>query len=207
MRTKGHLQAIDRLEASGALIITGEAGIGKTTLANQLLLEYVADGYQPACIADDVEAAEHLFVPNEKQFFLFDDFLGRNYLEALSGHEGSRIAIFIRRIVKDKSKRFVLTSRTTIINQARVLIDSLAKEKTQRHELELVIAGFSGLERAQILYSHMWHSTIKRSLLSQLYKDRRYRRVIDHRNFNPRLVTYLFDAERLKRITARQYWG
>lgn len=43
--TSNHNQAIEKLESTSVVIITGPAGIGKTTLAGQLILQYVADGF------------------------------------------------------------------------------------------------------------------------------------------------------------------
>lgn len=89
--TSNHNQAIDKLESTSVVIITGPAGIGKTTLAGQLILGYVADGFELSVISDDIKEAEGVFDHDSKQIFYFDDFLGRNYLEALSGHEGAKI--------------------------------------------------------------------------------------------------------------------
>jgi len=66
------------------------------------------------------------------KLFYFDDFLGRNYLEALSGHEGGQIVNFVKRIVKDPNKRFVLTSRTTILNQGKILNDVFENQNIAR---------------------------------------------------------------------------
>jgi len=143
----------------------------------------------------------------EKQIIYFDDFLGRNYLEALKGHEGNHITQFIRRVASNKKKRFVLTSRSTILNQGKLLIDSFEHSNVQRNEYELRIKSLTELDKAQILYNHIWHSELKEEYIEQLYLNRRYREIIRHKNFNPRLISYITDATRLETCPPDGYWN
>jgi hypothetical protein len=205
--TSSYREALQVLDDQGVLILTGEPGIGKTSLAEHLALQFTADGYAFFKIEEDISEAERVFSDGAQQFFYFDDFLGSNYLSALSGHEGNRITGFIRRVRKDASKRFVLTSRTGILNQGKVLMDALAHHKIDRHELELKVTALSEMDRAQILYSHLWHSKLPEGSLEEMYRDRRYRRVIEHRNFNPRLIAFITDADRVGDTKSSAYWA
>jgi hypothetical protein len=205
--TVNHNQAIDKLESTSVVIITGPAGIGKTTLAGQLILQYVADGFELSVISDDIKEAESIFDPDSKQIFYFDDFLGRNYLEALSGHEGAKIVGFIRRIVKNPQKRFVLTSRTTILNQGKILNDVFHNSNINRNEFEITLESLAKIDKARILYNHIWHSEIDAEYVEQLYSHKRYRTIIDHRNFNPRLIRFITDAQRLEDVPSESYWA
>ncbi|MDO9048161.1 MAG: hypothetical protein Q7U66_10550 [Methylobacter sp.] len=134
--TANHEAALKILERLGVVIITGEPGVGKTTLADHLCLHYVTQGFDYLKIANDIQEAEAAFDPESKQVIYFDDFLGRNYLEALKGHEGNHITQFLRRIATNKNKRFVLTSRSTILNQGKFLIDSFEHGNVQKNEYE-----------------------------------------------------------------------
>jgi adenylate kinase family enzyme len=159
--TANHDRALERLERLGTVIITGPAGIGKTTLADHLAFHYVAKEFSFIRIADEIREAEAAFLPNEPQLFFFDDFLGRNYLEALSGHEGTHIVQFIKRISRDKKKRFILTSRTTILNQGKILIDVFQNNNLERNEFEVSFESFSEIDKARILYNHIWNSSLE----------------------------------------------
>jgi adenylate kinase family enzyme len=165
-----------------SVIITGVPGIGKTTLAEQLILKLMADGYELISLRD-ITDGESVFNESKKQAFYFDDFLGRNLLEAIKLQHDSQIVGFIKRIHRDKLKRFVLTSRSSILNQGKYLSDLFSLSKTEKNEYEVRIDTLSRYEKARILYSHIWHSTLSDEMLDQLFVNKRYKTIADHRNF------------------------
>ena len=204
--TSNHDKALHKLESMGSAIITGPAGIGKTTLANHLALHYVSKGFQFFQIADEIKEAEAVFEPSLNQIFYFDDFLGRNYLEALSGHEGSHIVQFVKRVSRDRKKRFILTSRSTILNQGKLLSDVFINNNLNRNEYEVTLSSFTEMDKAQMLYSHLWHSRLETTYIDELYLNKRYRSVIAHPNFNPRLIKYLTQVEKVDAVEPSNYW-
>lgn len=204
--TEGHLAAQKVLNEKRALIVTGVAGIGKTTLAKNLMLDYLAQGFQVFCIAESVKEVEGLFKQGEKQIFYFDDFLGGNYLEIVSGNLGAHVVDFIRRVRRDPSKRFILTSRTTILNQAKMLIKAFDEANSSKDEFELRLESLTQLDRARILYSHMWHSDLPDAYIEEIYKGHRYRKIIAHPNFNPRIIEYVTDYQRVDGVDPDKFW-
>lgn len=205
--TTNHHQALNKLEQLGVVVITGEPGVGKTTLANHLCLHYASRDYSYLKISDDIKEAESVFDPEQKQVFYFDDFLGRSYLEALRGHEGAQITQFIRRVATSKNKKFILTSRSTILNQGKLLIDSFEHQNINRNEVELKIQSLTELDKAHILYNHLWHSGLSSDYIEEIYKNKRYHEIIEHQNFNPRLISYILDSSRLSECRPQDYWA
>ncbi len=204
--TENHNKALEKLNETHTVIITGEAGIGKTTLADQLALYHIANGYELCVIAEDLSEAEDVFTKDKKKIFYFDDFLGRNYLMAIEGHKESRVLDFIERVGRDKTKRFILTSRSTVLTQGKLIADLLKIKRIEDKEHEVTIQSLSIYDKAQILYNHIWYGDLAEDYIDELYVDRRYLKIVKHRNYNPRLISFITDPIRLSDIQPELYW-
>ncbi|MEC8011855.1 MAG: restriction endonuclease [Pseudomonadota bacterium] len=204
--THSHSQAMDKLEKIHSVIITGSPGVGKTSLADQLCQYYSAKGYEFCFIENSLNEAEDIYREESKQVFYFDDFLGRNFLLALNSHQDSHIINFIKRIEKDKKKRFILTSRSNILNQGKRLSDLFDIKNVKRNEYELSIASLTDIDKAKILYNHIWFGGLDEEYISEIYKEKRYLKIIKHKNFNPRLISFITDYHRLSSLVPSDYW-
>jgi hypothetical protein len=204
--TQSHQEALKLLDEMGSIIIIGEPGIGKSTLAEQLVLNYAVDGYELCFVQNALEEAEGVWANDRKQIFYFDDFLGRNYLEAIGRNHDSHVLAFMRRVQKDKTKRFVLTSRTTIMQQGKSLSELFRVYNIDQKEFEIRITDLSAIEKARILYNHIWFGDLGPEFVEQLYVDKRYNDVVAHRNFNPRLISFITDTHKIAGIPDQQYW-
>jgi len=207
VETDDSRKAKERLEKARVVIIKGEPGVGKTTLAQNLVMQSVADGYQLIVLERDIGEAEAPFDVESKQVFYFDDFLGRNFLEALSENKDSHIVNFTKRVLRNDAKRFVLTSRTHILDRGKQLSELFGNENIGRREFELTVGGLSRMERAKILYAHVWSSGLPPWAIEQIYLDNRYLKVVDHPNYNPRIIAFITDPERLVDVPPEGFWG
>ena len=207
--TENHQKAIDRLEESHIIIIAGEPGIGKTTLAEHLALWYVEKDYKFYNIENSINEAESIYKRDENQIFYFDDFLGANYLNAIEDKKDSHIVKFINRVKKDKTKRFILTSRTNIFNQGLALSDIFRSKNMENEEFIIKIESLKDIDKAHILYNHIWHSDLDEEFIDEIYVDKRYKQIINHKNFNPRLIAFVTDTQKIQKeeIETKDYWN
>ena len=207
--TENHQKAIDKLEESHIIIIAGEPGIGKTTLAEHLTLWYIEKDFKFYNIENSINEAESIFKRDEKQIFYFDDFLGANYLNAIEDKKDSHIVKFMDRIKKDKTKRFILTSRTNIFNQGLALSDTFKSKNIENEEFIIKIESLKEIDKAMILYNHIWHSDLSEDFINEIYVDKRYKKIIKHKNFNPRLIAFITDTQKIQKeqIEAKDYWN
>ena len=186
-------EARERLRKERVLILAGPPGIGKTTLARMLLVDAALDGHEPVEISGDVEEGNGTFRPEEAQIFYYDDFLGTTFLQdRLSKNEDKRLTQFIRRVARSSTSMLVLTTREYILRQAAQLYEEFDREGVQARRFVLELDSYTRMERALILYNHIWASQeLDENARRALATDDGYAKVIDHPAYNPRLIEYI----------------
>ncbi|MFD0398378.1 restriction endonuclease [Kitasatospora sp. NPDC059811] len=189
-----HSEAFGRareiLNSCHVCIISGSPGIGKTTLAETLLLRLSGEGWEINLASEDVSDVDRAWKPERKQVFLYDDFLGQNTLSgSLNKNEDSRLSMIIERIRQDATKRLIMTTREYILAQARLVHEPLQRVSAFKHgKIILDLAKYTRHQKAQILYNHLHFSNLPANATASIITHRGYRRIIDHANFNPRLI-------------------
>jgi hypothetical protein len=98
-------------------------------------------------------------------------------------------------VSRNKNLRFILTTRDYILNQAHLLAGRLASSKTGSKPYILNVGAYTRGIRARILYNHLYFSDLSEENREALLSDDFYLRIIDHENFNPRLVQTLTSSD------------
>lgn len=185
------------LRSRGTLIIAGEPGVGKTTLARVLTWLHLDQGWH-VFVVDDLKEAMEVCTTGEKRLIFFDDFLGQISLtnDAIRNVD-QRLPAFLERVRNDKNLRFVLTTRSYLLSQAQQQSTRLASEKVIASELLLNVGTYTRSIRAQIVYNHIYFSDLNKEEKLSLLNEEFYLRMIDHQNFSPRLIELLTTADYL----------
>ncbi|MEI8614869.1 hypothetical protein P4S54_14855 [Shewanella sp. PP-He15 brown] len=206
IKTNNHTSAMEVLDNTHCLVISGQPGVGKTTLAQHICLELVSNGFEFVEIEEDINEGFKSYQDGKKQVFYFDDFLGSNYLDSIQRKESSSIVKFFKAIRHANDKRFILTSRSSILNQTKNLTELFTRSSFEKNEYELNVNSLSKIDKARILYNRMYFSDMEKEYLDVIYQGKKYRDIIVHKNYNPRLIEFITTAQRYKDLKSEEYW-
>jgi len=210
VKTSVHDVAKEKLERQNCIIIVGAPGVGKTTLsrvlAHELIIEAAKsddDNYEFVYI-ESINDFKRSYKRDIKQIFLYDDFIGRNYLSEINDNEGRTLKDIIERVKESSNKKFILTSRISILNQAKEMSEDFDKVSFSTNEELIDISKLTRLEKAKILSSKLFNTLdkIKENRdktinLKDITDNELYLDIIDHKNYNPRLIEYILNSENL----------
>ena len=195
------------LQKEKLLLITGQPGIGKTTLAEILLFDRGKNGCKIYKV-ENITEAESIISPNddEKQLFYFDDFLGANYIEIINAHKTeTQLTSFVERIKNTPNKYLILTTRTVILNHAIERYEKISLSKIGSHQFEIKLNDYNKIEKALILYNHLYFRNVKPELYDSILNEKFYRTIIQHKNYTPRIIEFITDNSKIEKLTPIAY--
>ncbi len=199
-------EALAILKDHRVCIISGLPGIGKTTLARMLLLYFYERGFDVVKIEGDISEARAVSYHKSPRFYYYDDFLGQTaQADKLNKNEDQKLLDFMTTVRDSKDSVFVLTTREYILNQAKLHYEKLAREKFDHRTCIIDLAKYSRRIRAQILYNHFHFSNLPRPHIDALVSKRGYINIVDHENYNPRLIQYLTDLTWIGATPSSEY--
>jgi hypothetical protein len=199
-------EALAILKKHHVCIISGLPGIGKTTLARMLLLYFYQREYDVVKIQSDISEARDVGYHNKPRFYYYDDFLGQTaQADKLNKNEDQKLLDFMCSIRDSKDSVLVLTTREYILNQAKLHYEKLDRENFDHRTCVIDLSKYSRRIRAQILYNHLHFSDLPRQHLECFVDSKGYVKVVDHDNYNPRLIEYLTSPAWVGETPSAQY--
>jgi adenylate kinase family enzyme len=201
-------EALKILQKNHFVIISGLPGIGKTTLARVLVYRLLGDKQfdEFVFISGSVDEAYEMFDAHKKQLFLFDDFLGTNFLEQKIGrNEDSRLLEFIKMVNRSKNTTLILTTREYILKQAQGVFRQLDDGAVKRGKYIIDLSEYTKLVKAKILYNHLFVAKMPAKYLNEFLKQKVYKSIINHKNYNPRLIEVVLSEKPWEAFSVREF--
>jgi hypothetical protein len=209
VRSAAYPRALDMLNASHVAIISGAPGVGKTSLAKMLLYVYLELGYEAVSILTDFQTGRERYQAGKRQIFYFDDFIGATFLgeraSTFTRNEDRAILDFIEMVRASPTARLVMTTREHILRQAIAASEKLKQSRLIDGRCVLEIGDYNHQQRAEILYNHIYFSDLPDTYREALLSRRFYKEIVEHQKFNPRLIDWLSNYQRVKSVKADGY--
>lgn len=206
VQNQSFFDAVGILNSYNYCIISGIPGIGKTFLADILLLEFIRQGFEPVVVRSHISEAFRLLKATVRQVFYYDDFLGQTgWEDKLEKNEEQSILDFIAYVRTHKHAVFILTTREYILQQARSVYAKLHESSFDRAKCIVQLESYTRRHRAHILYNHLYFSDLPAEHRQVLCRKEHLLRIIDHKNYSPRIIQWMTGLKNVDDCSPQEY--
>lgn len=202
--------ALETLKNHRILMLYGAPGVGKSINSKMLAAAFVKEDYIIRYTTDGQVSKIKSVVsenPDVKEVILLDDCLGQYYFNLKKGQDRELIS-FIKYIKQHKNKILILNTRVTILNEAKrsrfEFRDFLDQDKIPLKTIDMEAISLD--EKAEIFYNHLSRNKIPKPYFDSLKLDKKYKNIIRHGNYNPRIIEYVTQKFRYSKIESEDYY-
>ena len=212
VQTSAYDSALKYLTQHKTLLITGDPGVGKTITSKMLILHFASEGYRVRYTTDgadlsDLKKAISLD-RDAKEVILLDDCFGQAYFN-MKETQGNELLSLIKHVYLSKNKILILNSRVTIYREARVRTLEIVKSfENKEFNIQVIdMNALSGIEKARIFYNHLYFNEVNCEYFASIKENKNYLRIINHANYNPRIVEYVTSPIRYSQVSPKDYFN
>ena len=191
--------ALKKLKENRYVVISGEPGIGKTTLARMLVWYLLSEKFDDNQIfghydefystLNNINDFAKVLNKGKRQIFYYDDFLGQISLEEGEKNFERGLLSFISACRKSEDKLLILTTREYVLQQGLIRYPALkSRIGVELSKCIVDLSKYSRFVRAQMLYNHLIANDVPQPYINSLLLDKNYLQIIDHPHFSPRII-------------------
>lgn len=191
IETQYYIDAKNLLNEKNTLILTGNAGIGKTFTSYKIYFELLHEGYIPIKKIQDIIKSE------EKYVFFKDDFLKATTHGNIDFEEVKELFALIDNNISNKiNMKIILNSRMNIYNDVK--IDQLDIDFKKYDKYIHEIKNYLPDEKILILKKYLLPNYNKKQLLTlfdENFCGDKIDEIVNNINFNPRIIERFLNVE------------
>ena len=189
--TESYKQALKKLLDQNIIIITGEPGIGKTTLGRMLIIALIKELKDAEFVkVTSVNELYDIYKEDKSQIYFFDDFWGDvKYNLSISPETQKKLYNFIS-LLKQTNKYLIITSREYIFQEGLEINNKISREFIN-HQFLLKQTDLSLITKFNILYNYIIHYPLPYEHAQMLFTA--YNNIVNCPNYNPRFINTFFE--------------
>lgn len=210
VQTISYNESIEILSKERTLILIGSPGVGKTVTSKMLILYYANEDYRVRYTTNGEISSIKKAISTDKdtkEVILLDDCLGQYYFKMKDTQENELISL-IKYIKSNPKKILILNSRVTIFNEAKEhsleFCDFITNKKINIKTIDM--DKISPIEKAKIFYNNLYFNNIPPLYYQSIRNNRNYYKIINHKNYNPRIIEYVTQPERYSKVKSDEYF-
>ncbi|MEC1450119.1 ATP-binding protein [Bacillus haynesii] len=204
--TKIYHKALRDWSLNHVIVLSGEPGVGKTTMAQILALAYLQpDNLNGFIWVNSIEDVYKMLENDHKQVFILDDYWGSIFPEEHNSRKNEdRLDKLIKHIAGfNGNKRLIITTREYILQQV-LQKHPLIKGTLEQYALICTMEDYGDDEKANILYSHLYTSNLEYEYVYYLYM--KTDSIVYHQNYNPRVLSLFLEKQPDKHEFPSEYY-
>jgi hypothetical protein len=210
VQTRMFNECIEILQKTRRVMLIGEPEVGKSITSKMLTFYFVKQGYHIRYTTNgDINNLKAALNENKevKEIIFIDDCFGQYYFKLKEWQDEELISL-MKYIGLNENKRLILNTRITVLNEAQGISRKL-RDYFDDGKLKIKVINMNEIdmeEKAEIFYNHLLKNEIPKDHYLSIKKNKNYRQIINHRNYNPRIIEYVTHKKRYSNIMADDYY-